>query len=134
MPVPAQITLSDAPKKAEKIYNFNHGKLIDLTPEAVAKVKEFAAQNADQTAGKNFRIAVEGGGCSGMQYKFTFDTKKDDDNLVPCGDIAVLVDAPSLTYMKDAVVDYVNDFSGAGFVVKNPLSKGECGCGISFAV
>lgn len=129
-PVPISFG-SEKPK--ERVYNFGHGKPVDLTPEAIEQVKNFAKTNP-QTEGKLFRIYVEGGGCSGFQYGFTFDEKRDDDNVISCGDISVLVDVPSLVYMKGAVVDYVADFRGAGFVVKNPQSKGECGCGTSFTV
>lgn len=120
-------------KTAEKVYNMDHGKLIDLTPEAVAKVKDFIKKNPAAGA-KIFRIGVEGGGCSGLQYGFTFDDKKDDDNVVACEDIEVLIDNPTLAYIKGAVVDYVEDMRGSGFIVKNPQSKGECGCGVSFTV
>lgn len=133
MATPVPITFGDEKKKEEKTYNFDHGKLIDLTPEAIAHIKDFLEKNP-KAQGKTFRVYVEGGGCSGMQYGFTFDDKKDDDNIVPCGDIEVLVDNPSLIYIKGAVVDHVDDFSGSGFIVKNPLSKGECGCGTSFTV
>lgn len=133
MPIPAPITLSsDKPK--EKTYNFAHGKAVDLTPEALNKVKEFMAKNREQLSGKNFRVFVEGGGCSGFQYGFTFDEKKPEDLTVLCGDVAVLVNEASLTYLKGSVIDYVEDFRGSGYIVKNPLSKGECGCGLSFTV
>ncbi len=120
-------------KKVEKIYNMDHGKPIDLTHDAIEQVKSFIEKNP-AAAAKKFRVYVEGGGCSGMQYGFTFDDKKDDDNIVPCEDIEVLIDEPSLAYIKGAVIDYVADMRGAGFVVKNPQSKGECGCGVSFTV
>lgn len=133
MPIaPVPISFGEESKE-EKAYNMDHGKPIDLTPEAVAKVKDFIAKNPNAGA-KQFRVFVEGGGCSGMQYGFTFDDKKDGDNVVPCADIEILIDDPSLAYIKGAVVDYVEDFRGSGFVVKNPMSKGQCGCGVSFTV
>jgi iron-sulfur cluster insertion protein len=131
---PIPISFDDDQKEEEKVYNFDHGKDLDLTEDAIAKVKSYLESN-EKAKGKRFRVYVEGGGCSGMQYGFTFDDKvKDDDHMVKCGDLEVLVDAPSLIYIKGAVVDYVDSFSGAGFIVKNPLSKGECGCGVSFTV
>lgn len=129
---PTGITFGDE-SPADRVYNLNHGKLLDLTPEAVAKVREFSQKN-DKAQGKTFRVYVEGGGCSGMQYGFTFDERKDDDDVVPCGDIEVLVDKNSISYLKGAVVDYVEGLSGAGFVVENPLAKASCGCGTSFTV
>lgn len=132
MSAPVSISFGEE-KKVERVYNLNHGKLLDLTPEAIAKVKDFTTRNP-AAAGKNFRIFVESGGCSGMQYGFTFDHRKDDDNIVPCEDIAVLINNASLVYIKGAVVDYVDNSSGSGFIIKNPQSKGECGCGVSFTV
>ena len=134
MPIPTQITFGDDKEKKEKVYNFAHGKKIDLTPEAIEQVQNFTKKNADKTKGKFFRVCVEGGGCSGLQYVFTFDEKKDDDSVIPCGDIKVLLDTVTEPYVKGSVVDYINELTGAGFIVKNPQSKGECGCGISFAV
>lgn len=118
----------------EKLYNMDHGKVIDLTHEAILKVKSFIAGKPEQTEGKLFRINVEGGGCSGMQYGFTFDTPKETDYVVDCEDIQVLIDREASVFIKGAVVDYIEDFRGSGFVVKNPQSKGECGCGLSFTV
>ena len=132
MSAPVPISFGqDKPK--EKVYDFNHGKLVHLTPEAMEQVRNFAKTNS-QTQGKSFRVYVEGGGCSGFQYGFTFDEKREDDNVIACNDLTVLVDNQSLIYIKGSIVDYVADFRGAGFVVKNPLSKGECGCGTSFTV
>ena len=91
MAIPTPITLGNEPKPIEKIYNFNHGKPLDLTPEAVAQVKSFIASNPEGTSGKFFRVAVEGGGCSGMQYKFTFDDMQENDHKIACEDIFVLL-------------------------------------------
>ena len=129
---PVPITFGDEETK-EREYNMDHGKLIDLTSEAIDRVKALAASN-DKANGKTFRVYVEGGGCSGMQYGFTFDVKKDDDYVVECSDIEVLLDKNSIVYVKGSVVDYVDDFRGAGFIVKNPQATGECGCGTSFTV
>ena len=133
MAIPTPISFGDE-KPVEKVYNFDHGKPIDLTIEAIEKVKDTFKKNPDKTNGKLFRVFVEGGGCSGMQYGFTFDEKKDDDQVVNCGDIQVLISSTSEAYIRGSIVDYVENFQGAGFIVKNPQSKGECGCGISFSV
>ena len=131
-PTPINFGQKEEAKK-EKEYNFDHGKLIDLTDEAIEKVKDFAIKNP-ATKGKTFRVYVEGGGCSGFQYGFTFDDKKDDDQIVKCADLEVLVDEQSKIYLQGSVVDYVDGFSGAGFIVKNPQAKATCGCGTSFTV
>jgi iron-sulfur cluster insertion protein len=108
------------------------GEFLSLTDAAVAKVKFFAGSMAD-SEGKPLRIFVQGGGCSGFQYGFTFDAKKDDDTVVATGGIEVVIDPQSATYLKDAKVDYVEDFRGAGFSVTNPnATGGSCGCGKSF--
>ena len=105
--------------------------LLSLTDAAVEKVKFFATSMPD-SQGKPLRIFVQGGGCSGFQYGFQFDEKRDDDNVIEQGGITVLVDPQSATYLKDCTVNYVEDFRGAGFSVENPNSTGGCGCGKSF--
>jgi len=135
MAIPAPITLGDENEASqEKTYNFDHGKLLDLTSEAVQYVKNFTAANSQKIKGKLFRVFVEGGGCSGMQYGFTFDTKKEYDHIIPCEDIEVLLNDASVPFIKGSVVDYVTNANGTGLVVQNPQSKSECGCGISFSV
>lgn len=107
--------------------------VITLTPNAVEQIKR-SAEKIAVASGKFFRVYVEGGGCSGMQYGFSFDQKKEDDFVVHCGTIDVLVDPQSSLYLKGSTVDYVEDLRGSGFTVKNPNSKGACGCGVSFTV
>ncbi|MBI4410862.1 MAG: iron-sulfur cluster assembly accessory protein [Deltaproteobacteria bacterium] len=107
--------------------------LISLTDNAVAKVKVFKEKMPDAKE-KSFRVFVEGGGCSGFQYGFTFDEFRAGDEKVACGDIDVLVDTQSRVYLMGSVVDFVEDFKGSGFTVRNPNSKGSCGCGTSFTV
>ena len=105
--------------------------LLTLTDAAIAKVKYFAETMPD-SQGKPLRVFVQGGGCSGFQYGFTFDEKRDDDNVLDQGGITVVVDPQSAMYLKDSVVNYVEDFRGAGFAVENPNATGGCGCGKSF--
>jgi iron-sulfur cluster insertion protein len=106
--------------------------LLLLTEKAIEKVKYFA-QSMPDSQGKPLRVFVQGGGCSGFQYGFTFDEKKDGDAVMEQGGVTVLVDPQSAGYLKDATVDYVEDFRGAGFSVTNPnATGGSCGCGKSF--
>jgi iron-sulfur cluster insertion protein len=105
--------------------------LLVLTDKAIDKVKYFA-QSMPDSQNKPLRVFVQGGGCSGFQYGFTFDEKKDGDAVMEQGGITVLVDPMSAQYLKDATVDYVEDFRGAGFSVTNPNATGGCGCGKSF--
>ena len=108
------------------------GPLLSLTDKAVEKVKYFAGTSPDYQ-GKPLRIFIHGGGCSGFQYGFTFDEKKENDTVLETGGITVVVDPQSAQYLKDAKVDYVEDFRGAGFSVTNPQATGGCGCGKSFS-
>ncbi len=108
------------------------GPLLSLTEAAIAKVKYFAGTMPDSES-KPLRIFVQGGGCSGFQYGFTFDEKKEGDAVISTGGIEVVVDPQSATYLKDAKVDFVEDMRGAGFSVTNPnATGGSCGCGKSF--
>ncbi len=105
--------------------------LLTLTNAAVEKVKYFAKTMPDSER-KPLRVFVQGGGCSGFQYGFTFDELKEGDNSWEQNGVTILVDPQSAMYLKDSTVDYVEDFRGAGFSVTNPNATGGCGCGKSF--
>ncbi|WP_321390920.1 iron-sulfur cluster insertion protein ErpA [Emcibacter sp.] len=82
-----------------------------------------------------FRIAVNGGGCSGFQYDFNLvKDQKDDDLVVERDGVTMLVDGLSLLYLTGSEVDFVEELAGSMFVVKNPNATAACGCGSSFAV
>ena len=80
------------------------------------------------------RVFVQGGGCSGFQYGFTFEEEKSiNDWEFTNKDVSLLVDPVSMPYLKDATIDYQDDvLKGAMFIIKNPNAKGTCGCGSSF--
>ena len=81
------------------------------------------------------RVAVLGGGCSGFQYNFDFDSAKNaDDRVFTTDGIEVLVDETSLELVKGSELDYVETLGSAAFVIKNPNATAKCGCGNSFAV
>ena len=85
--------------------------------------------------GAMLRISVEGGGCSGFQYKFDIDRARAEDDLVIARDSAVvLVDPASVPFLAGSEVDFVDDLIGAAFKVKNPKATASCGCGTSFAL
>ncbi|MEA2170849.1 MAG: iron-sulfur cluster assembly protein [Solirubrobacteraceae bacterium] len=107
---------------------------ISFTDKGAEKVQEFlATQNTDvETAG--LRVGVKGGGCSGFQYALAFDNERDGDVVFEDHGLRILVDTPSLPYIKGAVVDYVESLQGAGFKVDNPNIIAACGCGSSFRV
>jgi iron-sulfur cluster assembly accessory protein len=88
-----------------------------------------------EPAGTMLRVSVEGGGCSGFQYKFDMERAKTADDLVISRDGAtVLIDSVSVGYMAGSEIDFVDDLIGAAFKVKNPKATASCGCGTSFAL
>jgi iron-sulfur cluster assembly accessory protein len=88
-----------------------------------------------EDAGAMLRISVEGGGCSGFQYKFDIERAKAEDDLVIERDQAVvLVDPASVPFLAGSEVDFVDDLMGASFRVNNPNATAACGCGTSFAI
>ncbi len=103
--------------------------MITLTEKAIAKVHEFAT-SMPEAEGKDLRIFIQGVGCSGFQYGFTFDEKRDGDTVVERGDLRVLVDPQSAPYLTGSTVDFVDDERGSGFTVDNPNAEGlGAGCG-----
>ena len=104
-----------------------------LTDDAVNKIKDLIAEENNPNI--NLRVYVQGGGCSGMQYGFTFDEEiNEDDTQVEKNDCTILVDSISLQYLKDAEIDYTESLQGSQFKIHNPDAKASCGCGSSFAV
>ena len=88
-----------------------------------------------EPAGAMLRVSVEGGGCSGFQYKFDIERARAEDDLVLAHDGAVvLIDPVSVNYMAGSEIDFVEDLIGASFKVKNPQATASCGCGTSFAL
>lgn len=103
-----------------------------FTDRAVAKIREFLATK-DEARGKMLRVFVQGGGCSGFEYGFTFDEEKEGDVRIDQGAIEILVDLFSLPYLEGCEVDYRESLMGSGFSVTNPNATGTCGCGHSFS-
>jgi iron-sulfur cluster insertion protein len=95
-----------------------------LSKNAIKKTKELMGLEANQ--GKNLRVYVEGGGCSGYQYGFMFDTKRDGDIPIEAEDINVYIDPKSLQFIKGCIIDYVDALTGAGYRVTNPNATGTC--------
>jgi iron-sulfur cluster assembly accessory protein len=108
--------------------------------EASITVSERAARRIgeilkSEPAGTMLRVSVEGGGCSGFQYKFGMEQSQADDDLVIAREGAtVLIDPMSVQYMAGSEIDFVEDLIGAAFKVKNPKATASCGCGTSFAL
>jgi len=93
--------------------------MISFSESAIAKVHEFST-SMPEAEGKNLRIFIQGVGCSGFSYGFTFDDKRDDDTIVDAGDLQVLVDPHSAPHLTGASVDFTEDQRGSGFTVENP--------------
>jgi len=88
-----------------------------------------------EPAGTMLRVSVEGGGCSGFQYKFDMErTRAADDLMISRENAVVLIDPVSVNFMAGSEIDFVDDLIGASFKVKNPQAKASCGCGTSFAL
>ena len=88
-----------------------------------------------EPAGTMLRVSVEGGGCSGFQYKFDMERARAADDLVISRENAVvLIDPVSVNFMAGSEIDFVDDLIGASFKVKTPQAKASCGCGTSFAL
>lgn len=105
--------------------------MLELTDNAVNKIKDLLLEENDPTV--NLRVFVQGGGCSGFQYGFTFDnSKNDDDFTVEKDGVTLLVDSMSSQYLMGAKIDYIEDLMGSQFKIDNPNAQTSCGCGSSF--
>lgn len=103
-----------------------------LSPSAAARVAAIAARQGKPAI---LRLSVEGGGCSGFQYRFGLaDAAEGDDLVVERDGVTLVVDPVSLDLVAGSVVDYVESLGGAAFRVENPQAASGCGCGSSFAV
>src|SRR6202050_527011 len=108
--------------------------MIVLTDKGAEKVREFLAAQATVVDTAGLRVRVRGGGCSGVQYALAFDEERDGDTVFEDKGIRLLVDRPSLPYVKGSIIDFVDGLQGAGFKVENPNVIAACGCGSSFPV
>jgi iron-sulfur cluster assembly accessory protein len=129
-------TETQTPSADPSAAGLSPGGLVIFTPAAVRKVIGFTETSAE-AEGKSLRLYVQGGGCSGFEYGFKFDEKKEGDHVIPQGHgdetIEVLVDPFSLPFLQSCTIDYYEDFVGSGFKVSNPNATGTCGCGHSFS-
>ena len=104
-----------------------------FTDSAVEKVRELLIEEGSPEL--KLRVFVQGGGCSGFQYGFTFDELvNDDDTIIDKDGVQLLVDAMSFQYLVGAEIDYKDDLDGAQFVIRNPNATTPCGCGSSFTM
>ena len=104
-----------------------------FSDSAVEKVRELLIEEGSPEL--KLRVFVQGGGCSGFQYGFTFDEiTNDDDTTMTKNGVSLLIDSMSYQYLLGAEIDYKEDLQGAQFVIKNPNATTTCGCGSSFSV
>lgn len=107
--------------------------LVRLSESAARRIAVLRDKEGDGNL--MLRVAVEGGGCSGFTYKFSFEAdKQDDDLMVERDGAAVLIDAMSLPFMAGSEIDFIDELMGAYFSIKNPNATASCGCGTSFSV
>ena len=105
---------------------------IDLSPSAANRVATIAAKQGRDPA---LRLAVEGGGCSGFQYRFDLAAEIEGDDIVVERDgVKLVVDSVSLDLVRGSIVDFVESLGGASFQVTNPNAASGCGCGSSFSI
>ena len=103
-----------------------------LSPSAAARIALIAEKQGKPAA---LRLAVEGGGCSGFQYRFGLaESIEEDDLVVETDGVKLVVDPVSLDLVAGSVVDFVDSLGGSAFKVENPLAAAGCGCGSSFAI
>jgi len=104
-----------------------------FSDSAATKVKALIEEEGN--AELKLRVFVTGGGCSGLQYGFTFDEAvNDDDTVMEKNGVSLLIDPMSYQYLVGAEIDYSEGLEGAQFVIKNPNASSTCGCGSSFSV
>jgi iron-sulfur cluster insertion protein len=110
------------------------GKMVEITESAKNKVVDLLLE--ENNPNLMLRTFVQGGGCSGFSYGFTFDEiKNEDDFEFPIGtEYNMVIDAMSMQYLQGAKIDYQEDITGSQFVIKNPNAQSTCGCGSSFSV
>jgi iron-sulfur cluster insertion protein len=104
-----------------------------LESSAVAKLRDLVAEEGNPNL--MLRVFVQGGGCSGMSYGFTFDEMQNEDDFdFAYEDVKVVIDSMSMQYLQGASIDYKEDLMGASFVINNPQAQTTCGCGSSFSI
>jgi iron-sulfur cluster assembly accessory protein len=105
---------------------------VNLTEKAVQRIREILRR---EPHGTMLRVSVEGGGCSGFQYKFDMDRSRSaDDVVISRAGATVLIDQTSLAYLAGSEIDFVDDLIGASFQINNPQATASCGCGTSFSI
>jgi len=113
--------------------NFTGDKTVSLTERAAKQVRKIISEQ-DLDENLYLRVAVEGGGCSGLSYKLGLDHKKDEDEVIESHGIEILVDPRHMMYLEGISIDYPDGLDARGFTFDNPNASESCGCGSSFAI
>ncbi len=103
-------------------------KKLEFTESAEKQIEKITKSDADK---KYFRITVQGGGCSGFKYNFSFDNNIDKNDIIFK---KAVIDKASLDIINGSVIDFKKEMIGESFVVNNPKASSSCGCGLSFSV
>ncbi len=106
--------------------------MIELTANAAAQLHALVEEKGLDVKTSGLRLSVEKGGCAGLQYAMSIGAPEENDLVVERDDARLFIDADSLKWLDNSVIDYEEGLSGAGFRIKNPLSARSCGCGTSF--
>lgn len=107
--------------------------MITISPSAKVKIQDLLSE--ENNPNLSLRTFVQGGGCAGFSYGFTFDSEKNEDDFeLECGAWKILIDAMSMQYLDGATIDYKEELMGSSFTINNPNAKATCGCGSSFGV
>jgi iron-sulfur cluster assembly protein len=107
--------------------------IISITDKAIEEIKRISIKDNPEGS-KGLRLAVTGGGCSGLSYKIEFSDEKAKDNILEFNGVKVFIDPKSVIYLKGIVLDFKDGLNGKGFVFDNPNAKNTCGCGESFSL
>jgi len=108
--------------------------MVTLSERAAQKVRELLEAECDPSL-TSLRVAVEGGGCSGFQYRFDLVDAADHDDLkIERDGAAAVVDVVSLALLNGSEIDFADELAAAEFRVRNPNAKSSCGCGVSFSI
>lgn len=106
--------------------------LVQATDSAIAELKKLIEQENEEVTG--VRMAIKGGGCSGLSYVLEFDKLREGDNVVELDGVSFYMDRKSTIYLKGIVLDFKEGLKGKGFVFQNPNASSTCGCGESFSI
>jgi iron-sulfur cluster assembly protein len=105
--------------------------MINVTDNAVRQLQSLLSQRSENS-GKGLRVEVAKGGCSGLHYEMTLGEREEGDSMVERDGVQFFIDAESVSYLRDATLDFTGGLTGTGFRIVNPNASRTCGCGSSF--